>query len=135
MFDADLHLLCLSRGQHWEHLTEYQWSNDCHEGFSVQPYLPYGGTLIFQALLSSCIYHRSSVLNRVSPETVSQFSEDTEGVSRALARWSRADVLLLISCYAERIERYKHIKTKSKSLWEEISDELKKKGVFFNPKA
>ena len=39
----DLHLLCLSTGQHWAHLSEYQWSNDCYEGFSVQPYLPYGG--------------------------------------------------------------------------------------------
>ena len=43
-------------------------------------------------------------------------------------------MLLLIS-YAERRERVKDINTKNKTLWEEISDELKKKGVFFAPKA
>ena len=77
----------------------------------------------------------STTSNSVSPEAVSQSSEDTEGESRAFARWSRADVLLLIACYAERRERFKDINTKNKSLWEEISEELKKKGVFFNPKA
>lgn len=41
---------------------------------------------------------------------------------------------MLIS-YAERRERVKDINTKNKTLWEEISDELQKKGVFFAPKA
>ena len=77
----------------------------------------------------------SASSSRVSPETVSQSSEDGEGESRGAARWSRADVLLLISCYAERRERFKDINTKNKTLWEEIRDELQKKGVFYSAKA
>ena len=49
----------------------------------------------------------SAKSNRVSPETVSQSSENAEGEPIAIARWSRANVLL-ISCYAEQRERFKH---------------------------
>lgn len=42
---------------------------------------------------------------------------------------------MLISCYAERRERFKDINTKNKTHWEEISEELQKKGVHFTAKS
>lgn len=54
-------------------------------------------------------------------------SEDTDDESRA-------DFLLLTSYYGERREKLKYMNTKNKSLWEEISEELKEKGVFYSAK-
>ena len=34
-----------SKGEHWPYLSEYQWSNDSYEGFSVQSYRPYSGNM------------------------------------------------------------------------------------------
>ena len=148
MFDASWHLLFLSTGQYWTHslsageYPEYQW-NESHVQPGIQPYLP---QFMFPPPQASQFSHET--VRSVSPQpgpsfssletaaaTFSQSSEGTEGESRALVRWSRADVLLLISCYVERRERFKDINKKNKSLWEEISEELKKNGVFFNAKA
>ena len=148
MFDASWHLLFLSTGQYWTHslsageYPEYQW-NESHVQPGIQPYLL---QFMFPPPQASQFSHET--VRSVSPQpgpsfssletaaaTFSQSSEGTEGESRALVRWSRADVLLLISCYVERRERFKDINKKNKSLWEEISEELKKNGVFFNAKA
>ena len=123
----NFHLFFLSTGQYWRHLLGYQWSNDSDEGISVQPSLPRGVDVNISsppqfAYLPSQLSHESpqpgpsglstsASWNRVSPETVSQSSEDAESEPLAVARWSRADVLLLISCYAERRERFKDINT------------------------
>ena len=148
MFDASWHLLFLSTGQYWTHslsageYPEYQW-NESHVQPGIQPYLP---QFMFPPPQASQFSHET--VRSVSPQpgpsfssletaaaTFSQSREGTKGESRALVRWSRADVLLLISCYVERRERFKDINKKNKSLWEEISEELKKNGVFFNAKA
>ena len=119
-----------------------QWSTDNPQDFSVNPsYLQHSGRDTFSnppsaaplLYLPSQQAGPSGLSSRVSQET-SQSSEDGEGESRGAVRWSRADVLLLISCYAERRERFKDINTKNKTLWEEISDELQKKGVFYSAK-
>ena len=147
----NFYLLFLSTGQYWSHLLEYQWSNDSDDGVSIQPYLSSGGDVNISSLpqllyLPSQLGHESpqpgplgfsssAPSSRASPETVSQSSEDSVDEPIAVARWSRADVLLLISCYAERRERFKDINTKNKILWEEISQALQKKGVFFTSKS
>ena len=128
---------------------ESRWSTENPQNFSVNAYLAHGesGAISNPHLLylPSQFSHESvqpgpsgfsssASSSRVCSETVSQSSEDGEGDSRGTARWSRADVLLLISCYAERRERFKDINTKNKTLWEEISDELQKKGVFYSAK-
>lgn len=126
-----------------------EWSTENPQNFSVNPYLQHGANgatsnshLLY---LPSQFSHElvqpgpsgissSSSSSWVSPETVSPSSEDSENEPRGAARWSRAEVLLLISCYAERRDRFKDINTKNKSLWEEISEELQKKGVIFSAK-
>lgn len=60
--------------------------------------------------------------------------EGIEGELRVFVCWFRVDVLLLIFCYVECREWFKDINKKNKFLWEEISEELKKNGVFFNVK-
>lgn len=55
-------------------------------------------------------------------------------VNQGVARWSRDDAQLLVSCYAERREKFKDINTKNDILWKEISKHLQKKGVFYSAK-
>lgn len=146
-----LYLLFLSTGEYWTHLLEYQWSSDNGEGVSVHPYLSNGENVNISSpsqllYLPSQLSHESpepvpsglsssAPSSSVSPETVGQSSEDAEDEQKIVARWSRADVLMLISCFAERRERFKDINTKNKTLWEEISAELQKKGVPFTAKS
>ena len=74
---------------------------------------------------SSVAANQSSSTSSYSSE-VSEVSETEPSVK---TRWSRPEVLQLLSVFSAKRQRFKDINVKNKTVWEEISTALNKNGV------